>query len=74
MILQPDEEMQVIEDLCNEYPVTGINAGSIKFNGTNCTPVMLIVCQAAFEAIRSKGIDIEDPDAEDADHGLFPEL
>ena len=66
MILQPDEEMQVIEDLCNEHPITGINAGSIRFNRTNCTPVMLIVCQAAFEAIRSKGIDVEAPDAEDA--------
>ena len=53
-ILQPDEEMQVIEDLCNDNPVQGINAGAVKFNANSCTPVMLIVCQAAFEIIRSK--------------------
>lgn len=61
-ILQPDEEMQVIEDLCNENPVQGINAGAVKFNANSCTPVMLIVCQAAFDIIRSKNLDISDPD------------
>ena len=65
-ILQPDEEMQVIEDLCNESPVAGINAGFIKFDRALCTPVMLLVCQSAFDAIRSRGIDVEGPDAQDA--------
>ena len=61
-ILQPDEEMQVIEDLCNENPVQGINAGTVKFTANSCTPVMLIVCQAAFEIIRSKGLDVNNSD------------
>ncbi len=62
-LLQPDEEMQVIEDLCNEQPVTGINAGAVRYDKTASTPIMLIVCQSAFETIRSKRIDPDDPDA-----------
>ncbi len=65
-LLQPDEEMQVIEDLCNEYPVQGINAGAVRYDKITSTPIMLIVCQSAFEIIRSKNIDIDDAGVIDA--------
>lgn len=65
-ILTPEYELNTIEKLINDNPIPGIDAGSVTYNGNGyAIERVILIAQKTFDIIKSKRIDVNDPDSLD---------
>ncbi len=67
-ILTAEFEMDIIEKLINETPISGIDAGSVKFTGGStgqAIPLVIYIAQTLFQLVKSHRLDPDDPDTKD---------
>lgn len=64
-ILTPEREMNLIEILCGRNTISGIDMGSVQYNGASVIPTVIICAQKIFDCIKSNRLDINSPDIVD---------
>lgn len=74
-ILTPEFELNMIEKLCDENPVPGIDAGAVSFSGDgNAVERVILIAQKTFDFIKSHRIDPNNSDAKDELVSLLREV